>query len=175
MRDAQDKGHLSRAPHYSAVYRYLEDPAMTPILKALIGESSLPLRSIERDFAVDSSGFATSRFVRWFDHKYGVVKQKYDWVKVHLMTGVNTNIVTAVEIAGRDAHDSPQFGPLFVSTRARFDVREVSADAAYLSHENCNMVGAGGRHAVHPVQEQHDRRWWRAHGQDVSSVQFKSR
>ena len=26
MRDAKDKGHLSRAPHYSAVYRYLEDP-----------------------------------------------------------------------------------------------------------------------------------------------------
>ena len=144
MREAKDKGHLSRAPHYSAVYRFLEDPAMTPILKALIAESSLPLKSIERDFAIDSSGFATSRFVRWFDHKYGVVRQKYDWVKVHLMTGVTTNIVTACEIAGRDAHDSPQFGPLFEATRRRFDIREVSADAAYLSHANCEMVGDAG-------------------------------
>ncbi len=32
MRDTCDKGHLSKAPHYSAVARYLEDPAMTPIL-----------------------------------------------------------------------------------------------------------------------------------------------
>ena len=144
MREARDKGHLSRAPHYSAVYRYLEDPAMAPILKALIVESSRPLRSIEVDFAVDSSGFATSRFVRWFDHKYGVVHQRYDWVKVHLMTGVKTNIVTACEIAGRDAHDSPRFSPLFETTRRRFDIREVSADAAYLSHANMEMVGDAG-------------------------------
>lgn len=89
----------------------------------------MPLRSIERDFAVDSSGFATSRFVRWFDHKYGVVKQRYDWVKVHMMVGVKTNVVTAVEIAGRDAHDSPMFGPLFEATRRRFEIGEVSADA----------------------------------------------
>ena len=87
MREAMDKGHLSRTPHYSAVFRFLEDPATTPLLKALIAESSLPLRSIEIDFAIDSSGFATSRFVRWFDHKYGVVKQRYDWVKVHMMCG----------------------------------------------------------------------------------------
>jgi hypothetical protein len=32
------------------------------------------------------------------------------------MTGVKTNIVTAVEIAGRDAHDSPMFKPLFKET-----------------------------------------------------------
>ena len=144
MRDARDKGHLSRAPHYSRVSRFLEDPAMTPILKSLIAESSLPLRSIEQDFAIDSSGFATSRFVRWFDHKYGVVKQRYDWVKVHLMTGVTTNIVTAAEIAGRDANDCPMFGPLFEATRRRFNIGEVSADAAYLSHANMEMVGAAG-------------------------------
>ena len=76
MRDARDKGHLSRAPHYSRVSRFLEDPAMTPILMGLIGESARPLRSIESDFIVDSSGFATSRFVRWFDHKYGIVKRE---------------------------------------------------------------------------------------------------
>lgn len=144
MREAQEKGHLSRSPHYSAVYRYLEDPAMTPLLKALIAESSLPLRSVEVDFAIDSSGFATSRFVRWFDHKYGVVRQRYDWVKVHMACGIKTNIVTAAEIAGRDAHDSPQFGPLFEATRSRFDIREVSADAAYLSHANMEMVGDAG-------------------------------
>jgi len=71
MRDARDKGHLSHAPHYSRVSRFLEDPAMTPILGDLIRESALPLRAVEVDFAVDSTGFTTSRFIRWFDHKYG--------------------------------------------------------------------------------------------------------
>src|SRR3954466_144282 len=42
MRDARDKGHLGHAPHYSAVARFLEDPEMTPLLKALIVETSKP-------------------------------------------------------------------------------------------------------------------------------------
>ena len=58
-------------PHYNTVFKYLEMAGLTPILKALIGESSMPLKSVEVDFAIDSSGFATSRFIRWFDHKYG--------------------------------------------------------------------------------------------------------
>ena len=40
---------------------------LTQILKELISISSTPLREIEKDFAVDSSGFSTSRFARWFD------------------------------------------------------------------------------------------------------------
>jgi transposase len=144
MRDAQDKGHLSRTPHYSAVYRFLEDPAMTPILMGLIAESARPLRSIEVDFIIDSSGFSTSRFVRWFDHKYGIVKQEYDWVKVSVCTGRTTNVITAVEIDERYAGDCPRFAPLLNATAKAFQIREVSADAAYLSYENMELVASYG-------------------------------
>ena len=61
------------------------------------------------------------------------------------MCGVKTNIVTAVEIEGRHAHDCPEFKPLFKATvRNGFRPREVSADAAYLSHENMDMVAEAG-------------------------------
>src|SRR5438477_2996005 len=115
---------------------------VTPILKAMIGQSSLPLKSVEVDFAVDSSGFATSRFVRWFDHKYGVVKRKYDWVKCHLMCGVKTNVVTAVEIGERYAGDCPQFAPMVKATAQAFKINEVSIDGAYCSYENMDLVAA---------------------------------
>jgi len=144
MRDARDKGHLSHAPHYSKVCRFLEDPAMTPILTGLIAESAMPLRSIECDFAIDSSGFATSRFVRWFDHKYGIVKQEYDWVKVSVCTGRTTNIITAVEIDERYAGDCPRFAPLLNATAKTFTIRDVSADAAYLSYDNMELVVSHG-------------------------------
>ena len=144
MRDAEDKGHLTHAPHYSAVYRYLEDKAMTPILMGLIAESAKPLRSIERDFIIDSTGFATSRFVRWFDHKYGIVKKEYDWVKVSVCTGKTTNVITAVEIDERYAADCPAFAPLLNATAQTFTIREVSADKAYLSYENMELVGSHG-------------------------------
>jgi hypothetical protein len=38
--------------------------------------------------------FSTSRFVRWFDEKYGVERSGHDWVKAHAICGVKTNIVT---------------------------------------------------------------------------------
>jgi hypothetical protein len=144
LNEACQRGHICKAPHYNTVFKYLEMEGLTPILKSLIAESCLPLKSVEGDFAIDSSGFSTSRFVRWFDHKYGQPRQEYDWVKVHLMTGITTNVVTAVEIGERYAADCPQFKPMFQATRRNFQLREVAAYAAHLSHDNMEMVGAAG-------------------------------
>ena len=68
LRDAQVKGYLHTIPRFNSILNYLDNPILTPILRALITESSLPLKTVEADFAVDSSGFTTSRFIRWFDH-----------------------------------------------------------------------------------------------------------
>lgn len=108
----------------------------------LIEESSLPLAAIESDFAVDSSGFSTSRFVQWMNAKYTNPKllEARDWVKVHLMCGVKTNIVTAVNITDRFVGDSPQFKSLVETTANNFVMQEVSADKAYLSVDNLQTV-----------------------------------
>jgi hypothetical protein len=101
---------------------------------------------LESDFAVDSSGFTTSRFVKWFDQKHGamVQQQRREWVKAHLMVGVRTNIVTSVEISDwRDA-DTRHFPSLVQDTAERFGWAEVSADKAYLSHKNLALVESVG-------------------------------
>jgi hypothetical protein len=111
LRDAHSKGFLTRAPHYNSISRYLENPTLTPFLKQLIEISSLPLQAVESDFAVDSSGFTTCRFVQWTKAKYTDPKlmEKDQWVKVHLMCGVKTNIVTSVEVTDSHGADCPQF------------------------------------------------------------------
>jgi transposase len=144
MHDAHGAGYLSRPVHYSKVCAFLCDPDLTEPLRELVARSALPLRAVEVDFAVDSTGFTTSRFVRWFDHKYGVTRQEHDWVKVHICTGVKTNVVTAVEIRGRDANDCPLLPPLVQATARNFTIREVSADKGYLSAENVEAVAAVG-------------------------------
>src|SRR5229473_3076439 len=48
--------------------------------------------------------------------------------------------ITAVEILGKDAGDSPQFKPLMKTTATNFKIGEVSADKAYLSTENIDTV-----------------------------------
>jgi transposase len=140
LADAHKRNYLSHLMNSVAVCSYLENDLLTPVLRELIGRSSLPLRAIETDFAPDSSGFSTSRFGRWYDKKYGIERSKQEWVKAHIMTGVKTNVVTAVEIHDKNAADSPQFKPLLKATAANFTVKEVSADKAYSSLENIEAV-----------------------------------
>jgi hypothetical protein len=90
LRESHTRGFITRVPHYNSIFNYLENPELTPILRELITQTSLPLKAVEVDFAVDSSGFTTSRFIRWFDHKYGTVREEHDWVKCHLICGVKT-------------------------------------------------------------------------------------
>lgn len=152
LADAHGKGYLTSLMHSVHIGAFFNSAMLTPVLQSLIVQSSLPLRSIETTFAPDSSGFSTSRFVKWFDHKYGATRQEHAWVKVHIMTGVKTNIVTAVEIKGPDAGDSPQFIPLVQTTGKNFTIKEVPADKAYGSLENLEAVAALGGTAYIPYK-----------------------
>jgi transposase len=152
LSDAHAKGYLSQVIHPVRVCAFLDNPALTPVLHSLIVRSSLPLRAVETVFAPDSTGFSTSRFVRWYDEKYGVQRSGHDWVKAHAMCGVETQVVTAVEIHGRDANDCPQFKPLVEKTAENFTIKEVPADKAYLSHENLELVEKLGGVAYVPFK-----------------------
>ena len=144
LREAHERGYIARVPHFNSISNYLENPALTPLLHELITESSLPLKSVETDFAVDSSGFATSRFTRWFDIKYGAPKVKQDWVKCHIMCGVKTNVVTAIEIHGQFASDTKLLPALVDSTARNFQIAEVSADKGYASRNNADAIAKTG-------------------------------
>jgi transposase len=144
LRAAHADGLISKLPHYNSIFNYLENPELTPILTRLIEESAKPLAAIESDFAVDSSGFATSRFIPWYDHKYGTVRAEHDWVKVRIICGVKTNVVTGVEIHGRNASDSAQLQPLLDATAKNFTMREVSADKGYSSIDNHEIIASYG-------------------------------
>lgn len=142
LKEAHLKGYLSKKPSYNSICDYFQMENLTPYLKQLIVESSRPLASVEKDFAVDSSGFTTGRFIRWMQAKYTdqTIIEKQEWLKVHLMCGVRTNVVTSVEISDGYAGDSPYFKPLVETTSRNFVMQEVSADKAYLSSKNLKLV-----------------------------------
>jgi transposase len=145
LKDAHEKGYLSKPLHPNKANTFLEREELTPVLRSLITKSSLPLRAVETTFAPDSSGFSTGRFIRWYDEKYGVEKSGKDWVKVHIMTGVQTHTIVAAEIHGRDAGDSPILPSLLKTTKDHgFDVREVPADKGYSSIENVTAIYEAG-------------------------------
>lgn len=151
LTDAFDRGYLTRPLHPAKVCSFFTQPELTEPLRALVERSALPLRAVETDFAVDSSGFSASKFVRWHDEKYGAERSGRDWVKVHICCGVKTNVVTAVEIKGRDAGDCPLLPDLVTTTAKNFKIGEVSADKAYLSQVNIETVAfLGGTPFIAP-------------------------
>lgn len=145
VRACEERGFIDHAPSYNSVLRVIEQPDLRPLFKALVEQAAAPLKEVERTFAVDGTGFSTNTYSRWFDHKYGAEKKVQRWVKAHAMVGTLTNVITSVEVTEGNAHDSPLFVSLVKQTKASgFTVREVSADKAYLSHENLAAVEEAG-------------------------------
>jgi hypothetical protein len=150
LRDAHAKGYMDGLPCYNSIFNYFESETLTPYLQMLIEESALPLQAIEEDFAIDSSGLSTGSRLKWHDTKWGKVHVEFgdtsrrverrDWLKIHICTGVKTNVVTAVEVTDSHAGDSPSFPPLVNATAQNFTMRQVSADGAYLSGNNFKVV-----------------------------------
>lgn len=151
LEDAKAAGLIAKVPHYNSLLRTFEDASITPALLEMIRLSALPLKAVETDFAIDSTGFSSTQLVgQWKGAKYGEKQQRvaHDWLKVHAMTGVKTNMVVAVEVTEANTGDCPRFKPLLEQTTADFDVRRVLGDKAYLSYDNLDFAA---EKSVEPV------------------------
>jgi transposase len=140
----QVQGYIKDVPHFNTLLNTFNLKELTPALQKVLRLSSFPLRELESNFSVDSTGFSTSIFSRWYDKKFGKDRTERVWVKAHAMIGTKTNVITSVEITEGHAADSPYFIPLVNSTAQDFKMKEISADKAYSSRENLEAVVSVG-------------------------------
>jgi transposase len=153
LREAHDRGFLSSVMNPMSIMAFIDSEEMTPFLYQLIERSALPLRSVETTFAPDSTGFSTSRFIRWYSEKWGGERSGRAWVKAHAMVGTKTNIITTSIVDSPDANDCPMFKPMMERTLAGgFNVQAVCADKAYLSKENLELTAKHGAAAFIPFK-----------------------
>ena len=155
LRVAYKHGLISRVPSLASILRGFENPDVFHYLVQLVLQSSLPMRAVERSFAVDSTGFSTSQFGRWIDFRYGKLQsgEKRKWIKAHLRCGVLTNIVTAVQVTDANVHDAPYFAPLLDTTTEGFEPKEVIGDKAYSSLANLRYAAGKGVRPVMPFKK----------------------
>jgi transposase len=73
-------------------------------------------------------------------------------VKLHALVGTKTNVIAAATVTDRDAHDYPPFAPLIEVGARTFDMKEISADKAYIGHSNLEAVAAIGAEAYIPFK-----------------------
>ena len=152
FQNATEKGQICHAPYFNAPSAFFNKPETTEILQNLVTLSALPVAGIEVDFAVDSTGFRTTQFNAYNRAKH-CQKKEHHWVKAHLCAGVKTNVVAAVAITDENGGDSPQFGPLVKKTAEGFTINEVSADLAYSSRLNLQLVANVGGKAYIPFKK----------------------
>jgi len=137
------KGHLQHVGHENCVFNFLADPATTAILTALVEQSAAPLQVIEAgQYAIDSTGFSTAVYDRWFSQKHGKLCSQNAWVKLHVACGTVTHAVTSAVVTPQS--DDSQLPALLARTRAHHDVRELSADKAYSTHANHDVLETFG-------------------------------
>ena len=144
MELAKERGFISQITPKSSMSDYFKKKEITPLLAQIVTITSLPLKSVEKDFAIDSTGFGTSIFQRWFSFKYGKEINSRRWVKCHFMTGVKSNVISSVKITSEFDNDCPKLPELVNKTSKNFDMEEVSADKAYLSRDNMNLIEEKG-------------------------------
>ena len=166
-RAARSREHISKAPHFNAIGKLLNQKEITPVLHDLLTISAMPLKSIEQDFAVDSSGFRTNRFTEYARHKYR--RGVHEWMKAHIMVGVKTNIIASARVTEGNASDMTQFEPLVMEANSNgFEIREVSADKGYSSRNNYRVSEEIGSKAYIPFSKQATGKsrglvlWWKA-------------
>jgi hypothetical protein len=98
------------------VLNVLDREDLTPILENLITRAALPLRDMETQFAIDSTGFGTQCFYRHFTAKYGHEQTYRDYVKLHAVIGTKTNVIAAAKVTDRNGADSPNLPALATKT-----------------------------------------------------------
>jgi len=144
MKWALEKGYIESKVHYNTMFDYFKKPELTPILAKVVMLTSLPLRTAETKFNIDSTGFGTSNFQRWYSFKHGKEICSRRWVKCHFVNGAKSNIITSVKITTENDADCPQLKEMAQDTAKYFNMEELSGDKAYLSKDNFELVNSLG-------------------------------
>ena len=132
--------HEPWIPCFNSINGYYGYDWLTPVLLELVTVTAMPVRSLETDFTMDATGCSTHSFMRWMDYRTESEVKEHGWVKLHMMCGALTNVITRAAVSPRDVHDNVLFRELFLETARHFRIRKLTADMAYLSGPNYSLA-----------------------------------
>ncbi len=149
-----EAGFIQSEIPFNTLLDHLERRELRDVIIELIEISSLPLKQIELDFAIDATCFGTSRYTTYFDVRWNKKKDQRGriWRKCHAVCGTKTNIITSVDITEGNVHDNTRFESLARDTARNFKIRDFCADKGYLAGKNFSVVNELGGQAFIPFK-----------------------
>lgn len=143
LKIACSMGIIDEVYKRSTIMKYMQNKKVTELLERLYKIIAQPVASIEIYAAVDATGISnmygntTWRRIR---HTKEENKKRREYSKLHIVSGVKTNVVCSAKITSGTTHESPYFKELLDDSAKIFNFREVVADAGYLSKDNVKAI-----------------------------------
>ncbi len=164
-------------PSYKSLERAYGDPDVMLLLNDLFFLTQQPVSGIERKFAIDGTCFGTTIKVNWESSRDEILRlnrekgadgkkeerTRKEFAKTILAAGTTFKLISSFAIAWSPfSNESPHLKPLLKQIVELYaHVAVLTADAAFLSRENCNAIGdAGATPRIFPK----DNVTLRAHG-----------
>ena len=131
--------YIRQIPHFNSINNYMAKQELAYYLHKLYKTLALPLVDIEENFAVDATGFSTFQKKHWVELRLDRAAKK-DFKKLHIICGVRTNIITSARVSEGNRSDMLYYEGMVLDTSENFRIRDLCADAGYLSKENCRIA-----------------------------------
>lgn len=134
LRQFRRDGLNDFAPSHSSVLGYMKLKQMTPYLHWLIAVTASELKDREYKFAVDSTVRYKPTYYEKVDDATGKKERRRGRLKLHLICGAETFVITAARVTRFNCQDIRMFRPLFAQTlETGFKVGIIFGDEAYWS------------------------------------------
>lgn len=154
-RDLHERGYIDRVPSFPVASRFLLAPGTSAILQRLLERTALVLVGEDREWAFDSTGFATTNRGFYRHDKHGE-KTRREYRKLHMAVGTKTHVIASATVTdhqGEGTGDPSQFVPVLDGlTNWCFPVDVVYADAAYSTRVIREAAHAAGAQAFIPFK-----------------------
>ncbi|MEE9238436.1 MAG: transposase [Thermodesulfobacteriota bacterium] len=139
LRLAKSMGVIDHVYKKSCISNYMKSKDVAEVLHELYKIIAEPLVPIETQYAADATGIANAyKAKKWVDVRLDKQEHK-QYNKLHILSGTITNVIISAKITEGMKHESPIFKDLMIGIK-RFKVKEISADAGYLSRKNCELI-----------------------------------
>lgn len=144
LRYAKSLGVIDHVYRKSTINKYMKDKRVIKVLHELYKVIALPIASIESQYTIDASGISNYYCnKKWIQVRLDQQQHK-TFTKIHFLSGTITNIIGSAAVTQGTKHESPYLKPLVLDAGKRFNIKELSADAGYLSRDNCTVISSIG-------------------------------
>ncbi|MBS3113522.1 transposase [Candidatus Woesearchaeota archaeon] len=144
---AKSLGIIDNVYRKTSINKYMNSKRTVNTLHELYKIIALPIESIESEYgqyALDATGISNAyKNKKWVDVRLEKKKHK-TFTKLHILCGTRTNAIISARITDGTKHDSIYLKELIKDASKRFRLKEVSADKAYTSRKNCDIIGFAG-------------------------------